>query len=154
MIHIVFQQKDVEIIGKAIELDESLNGEIIEIKDDYAVGAIDSLNTEEGWQLRQDWWKSLLAASPYEDNTGAIDDRVTLQIIKQKLEDRGKEIVWIWMGQNGHDVCGYYWLISQLKEYVGRIFVLYLNNLPFINEKGQIFYPTTLHQILPKEFLK
>jgi len=32
--------------------------------------------------------------------------------------------------------------------------VLYFNNLPFINEKGQIFYPTVLHEILPKEFLK
>ncbi|RYZ27872.1 MAG: hypothetical protein EOO10_11375, partial [Chitinophagaceae bacterium] len=32
--------------------------------------------------------------------------------------------------------------------------VLYLNNLPFINEKGQIFYPSALHQIQPKEFLK
>jgi hypothetical protein len=31
---------------------------------------------------------------------------------------------------------------------------LYLNNLPFINEKGQLFYPSTLHEILPKEFLK
>jgi hypothetical protein len=58
------------------------------------------------------------------------------------------------MGQNQHDVCGYYWLISQLKEYQGKIFVLYFNNLPFINEKGNIFYPTTLHEIQPKEFLK
>jgi hypothetical protein len=32
--------------------------------------------------------------------------------------------------------------------------VLYFNNLPFINEKGQIFYPTVLHEIQPKEFLK
>lgn len=32
--------------------------------------------------------------------------------------------------------------------------VLYMNNLPFINEKGQIFYPTYLHQIQPKEFIK
>jgi hypothetical protein len=29
-----------------------------------------------------------------------------------------------------------------------------MNNLPFINEKGQIFYPTNLHEILPKEFKK
>jgi hypothetical protein len=58
------------------------------------------------------------------------------------------------MGQNQHDVCGYYWLISQLKDFQERVFVLYLNNLPFINEKGQLFYPTTLHEILPKEFLK
>jgi hypothetical protein len=31
---------------------------------------------------------------------------------------------------------------------------LYLNNLPFLNEKGQLFYPTHLSQIQPKEFLK
>ena len=58
------------------------------------------------------------------------------------------------MGQNAHDVCGYYWLISQLQPYQGRVIVLYMNNLPFINEKGQIFYPTALHEIQPKEFLK
>jgi hypothetical protein len=32
--------------------------------------------------------------------------------------------------------------------------VLYMNNLPFINEKGQIFYPSWLHEIQPKEFIK
>jgi hypothetical protein len=62
--------------------------------------------------------------------------------------------VWIWMGQNQHDVCGYYWLMPQLKDFQGRIHVLYLNNLPFINEKGGIFYPSWLHEIQPKEFLK
>jgi hypothetical protein len=64
------------------------------------------------------------------------------------------EQVWIWMGQNQHDVCGYYWLMSQLKDYQGKVQVLYLNNLPFINEKGQIFYPQHLFEIQPKEFLK
>jgi len=58
------------------------------------------------------------------------------------------------MGQNAHDVCGYYWLMSQLKELQGKVQVLYLNNLPFLNEKGQLFYPTNLSQIQPSEFLK
>src|SRR5690606_14715802 len=58
------------------------------------------------------------------------------------------------MGQNAHDVCGYYWLISQLQPYQGRVVVLYMNNLPFINEKGQIFYPSCLFEIQPKEFIK
>jgi hypothetical protein len=74
--------------------------------------------------------------------------------LKKTLEENPKEEIWIWMGQNQHDVCGYYWLISQLKDDQGRIVVLYFNNLPFINEKGQIFYPTALHEIQPKEFLK
>src|SRR5207244_9231162 len=64
------------------------------------------------------------------------------------------EVLWIWMGQNQHDVMGYYWLMSQFREYQGRVMILYLNNLPFINEKGQLFYPSWLHEIHPKEFLK
>ena len=56
--------------------------------------------------------------------------------------------------QNKHDVCSYYWLMSQLQAYQGRVFILYLNNLPFINEKGNIFYPNWLSQILPREFTK
>jgi hypothetical protein len=58
------------------------------------------------------------------------------------------------MGQNQHDVTGYYWLMPQLSEFAGRIMVLYMNNLPFINEKGQIFYPSWLHEIQPREFSK
>ncbi len=41
-----------------------------------------------------------------------------------------------------------------MKEFQGRVFILYLNNLPFINEKGNIFYPNWLHEIPAKEFLK
>jgi hypothetical protein len=156
MTHIVFQHADVNVLQKAIALDESLQGEILEIKDDFAVGPVENIETEEGWVARENWWKELLAQSPYshENLVGSFDDRKTVEEIKRRLDEKNDEQVWLWMGQNQHDVCGYYWLISQLKEYQGKIFVLYFNNLPFINEKGNIFYPTTLHEIQPKEFLK
>ena len=156
MLHIVFQQADVSTLKKAIDLDDSLQGHILEIKDDFAVGPLENIDSEEGWAARENWWKELLAQSPYanENLVGSFDDRKTAEELKTSLDENEKEVVWIWMGQNQHDVCGYYWLASQLKEYQGRIFVLYFNNLPFINEKGNIFYPTTLHEIQPKEFLK
>jgi len=155
MIHIVFQHADVPVLSRAIELDESLQGDILEIKDEFAVGPLENTDTEEGWRNRENWWRELIKESPYPDAlVGSFDDRKTISDIRQKLKGNDKEEVWLWMGQNQHDVCGYYWLISQLKEYQGQVVVLYLNNLPFINEKGQIFYPTSLHQIQPKEFLK
>ncbi|MFZ9878437.1 MAG: DUF3658 domain-containing protein, partial [Chitinophagaceae bacterium] len=49
---------------------------------------------------------------------------------------------------------GYYWLIGQLSDFQGRVMVLYLNNLPFINDKGQLFYPNWLNEIPVREFLK
>ena len=137
-------------------MDETLAGEVLEIKDDFAVGPLENLDTGEGWAARLAWWKELLDQSPYAgDNlVGSFDDRETVARLKKMLEEDPKEEAWIWMGQNQHDVCGYYWLIAQLKEFQGRVVVLYFNNLPFINDKSQIFYPTTLHEILPKEFLK
>jgi hypothetical protein len=153
MIHVIFQQADRDVLNKAIELDETLQGEIVEIKDDYAVGPLTNLNTTEGWQERRDWWKSLLEFSPYIESLDMVDDKLTVHQLKQKL-DESTEDVWLWMGQNQHDVCGYYWLMTQLKDYQSRIFVLYLNNLPFLNEKGSLFYPTAIHEILPKEILK
>ncbi len=154
MLHIVFEQANVEILQKAIELEESLQGEIIEIKDDYAVGPLLDIYETEGYQARRDWWKTLLEFSPYTDALNLVDDKLAVHHLLKTLDEQPEQELWIWMGQNVHDVCSYYWLMSQLKEYQGRVQVLYLNNLPFINEKGNIFYPNHLHEIQPKEFLK
>ncbi len=140
---------------EVIDLDETLTGDVIQIKDDFAVGPLAGIDTEEGWQARVDWHRTLLQGSPYgEELAGSFDDRETVKQLKAKLDENPAEELWIWMGQNQHDVMGYYWLMPQFKDYQGRVMILYLNNLPFINEKGQIFYPSWLHEIQPKEFVK
>ena len=154
MIHIVFNTADIAALEAAIELDETLAGKVIEIKDDYAVGPLQDIYETEGYQARRDWWQSILTHSPYTDQLDMVDDKLTVHQLMNALNHDENETIWIWMGQNAHDVSGYYWLMSQFKEYQGRIQVLYLNNLPFLNEKGQLFYPTYLSQIQPKEFLK
>ena len=154
MIHLVFNTADMASIEAAIALDETLAGKVIEIKDDYAVGPLLDIYETEGYQARRDWWKNILEHSPYEEQLAIVDDKLTVHDLIQSLEENLEEEVWFWMGQNAHDVCGYYWLMSQLKPYQGRLQVLYLNNLPFLNDKGQLFYPTHLSEIQPKEFLK
>jgi hypothetical protein len=155
MLHIVFQQDDVQLLKEAIKLDETLQGEIVEVKDEWGVGPLKDLDTDEGWAARQNWWREILAGSPYgEKLVGTFDDRDTVRSIKEKLDADETLEAWIWMGQNQHDVTGYYWLMPQLRSYQGRIMILYLNNLPFINEKGQLFYPWSVHDILPKEAVK
>lgn len=154
MVHIVFEQANVEALQKAIELDESIQGDIVEIKDDFAVGPLGDIYGTEGYQERRDWWKLLLEFSPHTEQLNIVDDKLTVHNLLKRLDEEPGEQIWIWMGQNAHDVSGYYWLMSQLKEYQGRVHILYLNNLPFINEKGNIFYPLSLWEIQPKEFLK
>jgi len=156
MIHIVFQKSDIDTLKKAIELDETLGGEVIQIKDDYAVGPLLNIYAEEGIKARKHWWAVVLEGSFYEESfkNDEVNDPKTVAELLERLQNDPTEIIWIWAAQNKHDVSGYYWLISQLKEFQGRVFILYLNNLPFINEKGHIFYPTNIFEIQPKEFLK
>jgi hypothetical protein len=156
MIHIVFNEADVAVMKEAIKLDDSLQGDVIQVKDDFAVGPLRDIYTEEGIDARRQWWRDVLMGSDIDGKVddGSVDDQQTVNELKEKLDTNQHEVIWIWAAQNKHDVSGYYWLVSQLADYQGRIFILYLNNLPFFNEKGNIFYPENLQQIPPKEFLK
>jgi hypothetical protein len=155
MTHIIFNAADVNLLREVIKLDESLSGNVLQIKDDFAVGPLVDVDIEEGWNSRVNWWGELLKNSPYENDPQTFfDDRETVKKIKEQLDADISEQIWIWMAQNQHDVCGYYWFMQYFKEYQGRIQVIYLNNLPFINEKGQLFYPSWIGEIQPKELLK
>jgi len=156
MIHVVFNEPDVEILNQAIEMDETMAGDVLLVRDDYAVGPLANIYNPEGQQHRKDWWRNVFVGSDQESlvENGKVNDPAVVTKIKEQLTNDEDQIVWIWAAQNKHDVCGYYWLVSQLVEFQGRVHILYLNNLPFINEKGNIFYPDWLSQIQPKEFLK
>jgi hypothetical protein len=154
MIHIVFQRADVQVLQQAMELDPDLQGSVIQIEDDYAVGPLAELDSPEGWQARRDWWRSVLEFSPYTASLALVDDQLAVHRLIESLNTDPTEEAWIWMAQNQHDVCGYYWLVNRLRDYQGRVQVLYLNNLPFLTDKGTIFYPANLFEIRPPEFRK
>jgi hypothetical protein len=156
MVHIVFNEADIAVLKQAIELDETLQGDVIQIKDDYAVGPLENIYKGEGREVRTNWWRQVLEGGDYHGkvDTGEVDDYKTAAELVGSMRRDPDQIIWIWAAQNKHDVSGYYWLLHFVKEFQGRVFILYLNNLPFLNEKGQLFYPTWLHTIPPKEFLK
>ncbi len=156
MIHIVFNEADVSVLQQAIEMDESLTGEVVQVKDDYAVGPLENIYIGTGIEARKQWWREVLAGGDYDGkvDNGEVDDYKTVAELVGTMRRNEEEKIWIWAAQNKHDVSGYYWLLNYMKEFQGRVFILYLNNLPFINEKGNIFYPNWLHEIPAKEFLK
>lgn len=156
MIHIVFNKADEKVLQEVQTLDETLLGDIIQINDDFAVGPISNIYEADGKTARHQWWTAVLEGSEYEGDNMLVeknDTNIVLKLVEQ-LTNNEEETVWIWAAQNKHDVCGYYWLLNFLKPFQGRINILYLNNLPFLNEKGQVFYPNWLSEIPAKEFLK
>lgn len=156
MIHIVFNEPDVAVLQQAIDMDESLQGSVVQIKDDYAVGPLQNIYVGEGIENRKQWWRDVLAGGDYDGKADSddVDDYKTVAELVGTMRRDENETIWIWAAQNKHDVSGYYWLLNYMKEFQGRVFILYLNNLPFLNEKGNIFYPTWLSEIPAREFLK
>jgi hypothetical protein len=156
MIHIVFNEADVKVLTQAIAMDETLAGEVIQMKDDYAVGPLDNIYVGDGIEARKQFWRDVLAGGDADGKVdeGEVDDYKTAAELVGTMRRNEEEKIWIWAAQNKHDVSGYYWLLNYMKEFQGRVFILYLNNLPFINEKGNIFYPNWLHEIPAREFLK
>ncbi|HTB25927.1 MAG TPA: DUF1835 domain-containing protein [Puia sp.] len=156
MFHIVFDPAGAGLLNDAMDLDMTLDGETILFRDDYSVGPIQDLFNETGREERISWWNTIRAdakiAGPHEIKEEA--DSAILSKIIQRMEDEEFDQIWIWVAPNVKDVCGYYWLISQLKSFSGRIFILSLNNLPFINEKGHVFYPVSLSEIPAREYIK
>lgn len=156
MIHIIFNEPDIAVLQQAIEMDENLQGEVVQVKDDYAVGPLQDIYVGEGIENRRQWWREVLAAGDHDGkiDNGDVDDYRTVAGLVGTMRRDESETIWIWAAQNKHDVSGYYWLLNYMKEFQGRVFILYLNNLPFLNEKGNIFYPSWLSEIPAREFLK
>ena len=156
MIHLVFNEADVKVIKEVVALDETLQGEVVQVKDDYAVGPLNNIYLGEGIEDRKQWWREVLAGGDYDGkaDSGEVDDYKTVAELVGTMRRDPEQLIWVWAAQNKHDVSGYYWLLKYMQEFQGRVFILYLNNLPFINEKGNIFYPNWLHEIPAKEFLK
>lgn len=168
-LHIVFGQSSAPALAAAFELDETLKGDLLCFDDDLSVGPLFILDTKDGQSNRRQWWQQVAGIQPQHQAQPAGEgsqspepvaveeesaDAELARQLKARLKSEPELQVWIWAGQNARDVSGYYWLVSQLYDFSGRIHIIYLNNLPFLNDKGAVFYPTHLHQILPKEFLK
>ncbi len=156
MFHILFDARGADLISEAMDADEALDGETILIKDDYSIGPINDLHSEAGRINRRNWFSTsvpdekIFLANQQDD----ISDAIVLDNIIQRMGEEEFDQIWIWIAPNARDICGYYWLISQLKKFAGRVYVLHLNNLPFIGEKGNVFYPLYLAEIPSREFVK
>ncbi len=106
MIHIVFNEADVKVLEEAIAMDETLAGQVIQIKDDYAVGPLDNIYVGEGREIRRQWWRDVLAGGDLDGSVdnGEVDDYKTIADIVGTMRRDEEEQIWIWAAQNKHDV--------------------------------------------------
>lgn len=153
--HVVFQQKAKEILEQGFASDDSIDHNIKYLKSDYSLGPVEFPVSNDTFEKRNDWWKNIIGE---ENDLSSVknneEDIELINDIKIIIENNPEEQLWIWIAPNKQDVSGYYFLLSQLSELLEQVYVVWLNNLPFINEKGHIFYPRYISEIPSREFIK
>lgn len=83
-----------------------------------------------------------------------IDDLERLMQLSTRLSNGEQAQFCFWMGANAADVCAYYWLLHYLKKHSGKLSVINIAGLPFLNEANQLFYPELIEQLPTKELVK
>jgi hypothetical protein len=148
MIHIIVGDEAAKNLEAAFELDENLKGEIVVLKDTLGIGPIALQEEERHNAVRTEFWKTI---NPTFE--GSVEDENTIKILVTKAV-REEEPLCFWMSPCVSDVCAYYWLLPYCKPHVELLHTISIVGLPFLNEKGQLFYPSNFSEVPAKEFIK
>jgi hypothetical protein len=146
--HIIVGEAASKVLLETIALEESLQGTIITLTDDYHLGPIYTAEGESFHSMRNAYWQTMgkILAENY-----ISDEQRIIDLINNKSDD-SKCI--FWMAPNAQDVSAYYWLLSYFQKHKGLLHVIFIDSLPFFNEKGILYYPKSFAQLLPKEMVK
>ena len=150
--HLVFQQSAKQKLAQFFKENIDISGEIVHFEDDLSIGPL-SNDLSTFFLDRKNWWNTILQYSPYIKNIEKLQEEALFLQIEQYLQASTENEICIWLVQNAQDITGYYLILQKFQKYISQISILFIHNLPFINEKGQLFYPNYLHEI-PVEELK
>ena len=154
MIHIVFQDADINVLQKGFWAGW-VNGRWNIACERWFRSRTTSIYL---WdrrlpEARRDR-KQLLEFSPYVEQLDIVVmiNLLSHNLIKRLDEDASPAGLGFGWARTSMMYVAISGSLANWKDYQGRIFVLYLNNLPFINEKGGHFTPQCCTEIQPKEF--
>ncbi len=149
MIHIIVGDEAAKNLEAAFELDENLRGEILVLKDTLGIGPISIQEESNHDAVRSEFWRM---TSAHHVQHKAIDRANILQLIEKAIAE--EEPICFWMAPCVSDVCAYFWLLPYFKPYPDMLHTINIIGLPFLNEKGQLFYPKNFSEVIAREFAK
>ena len=149
MIHIIAGDEAAKNLEAAFLLDENLRGDVLILKDTLGIGPIELDAEMNHDDVRTECWKIM---SPNQIDHASQDQHNVLQLIEKAVAE--EEPVCFWMAPCVTDVCAYFWLLPYFKKQADMLHMINIIGLPFLNEKGQLFYPKNFSEVVPTEFLK
>lgn len=149
--HIVVGDEAARPLREAIATEPSMAGEVVVLRDILHIGPLQRGEGQSFSALRSEWWQQV---APDVKPPIEVDDLERLLEVSNELYKDSDAVAWYWMAPWPADVCAYYWTLPYLGKHQGRLYILNLANLPFLNEAGKVFYPKNVSELLPKELIK
>jgi hypothetical protein len=149
--HIVVGDHAAQPLNEAVMSEPSMQGEVVVMKDILHVGPLQKQEGQAFSEMRTQYWHEVIG---HDKNADKVDDLERLLEISTTLNNNPDAQVWFWMAPTPADVCAYHWMLPYLSKHMGRFYLLSINNLPFLDEHGKVFYPKSIAHILPKELVK
>lgn len=140
-----------DIAGDAVKqaLAEVEGTSVMVVKDVFNVGPLRS-ETLKFSEVRSQFWQEVSG----EQHEVVVDDLDRLMELSTGLTNGTVDQVVFWMGSIPADVCTYFWLLHFLKKHMGKLYVININGLPFLDDEGKLFYPESIAALPQRQVLK
>ena len=149
--HIVTGDIAAGPLNIALGTEPSMEGQVVVMKDVLSVGPLQKEEGQKFSELRSAFWQEVVIN---EKNPIVLDDLERLSEVSIALANDAEAKAWIWIAPWPADVCTYHWALKYLGQYMGRLFVINIAGLPFLDEQGKVFFPKSIGEIQPKELVK
>ncbi len=147
-VHIVVGDMAAAALNDAFAGTEEQHGTVFVVKDVFCVGPLRSEEMPFA-ALRSEFWQKVTG-----DESIVVDDLERLMELSTRLSNDEVQQVWFWLSGIPADVCTYFWLLHFLKKHLGKLFVVNINGLPFLDDEGKLFYPESLSALPSRQILK
>jgi len=151
IIHLIVGDVAAGALEEAVKQEEALNGEVIVLKDILHVGFLKDEHIASFSDVRSEFWNNVI---PEGQPMAEVNDLERLMEISTRLSNQEDLAIWYWMAPSPADVTAYFWLLHYLKKHIGRVSVINISGLPFLDEQGKLFYPDSFGNIPVKEIIK
>ena len=149
--HIVTGDLAANQLAQAVEQEPLMQGNIVIIRDVLSVGPLLKAEGQKFSELRSEFWQDVVGGDKLPVQ---VDDLERLLQTGNELSQRESDRIWLWVAPIPADACTYFWAVKYLGKYAGRISVVNIEGLPFLDEQGKLFFPKSIAELHPKELVK
>lgn len=149
--HIVTGDLAAAPLRDAIITEPTMQGEVVVIKDVLSVGPLQKPEGTKFAEIRSAFWNEVVLN---EKNPIETDDLDVLIRTGNELAKNENAVIWLWTAPIPADMCTYYWAVRYLGKYAGRLLVVNVAGLPFLDDNGKLFFPKSIAEIPARELVK